>query len=700
MAPADPAAGEGAEAKLKQLFTKLNALLKSGDGSLKRTLRLIDPILALAPGDPDVLKCKVVAYIRHEEFELALQLIRDTPASAGDLAFEQAYCYYRLGQLERALQAVQGVDGARRQARLQLEAQLHYKLGDYAAAIRIYGELFKEHKVESLELRTNVIAAYVCGGKAEQVPDVAKNMRIAAGDGSDVGFNMACALLQLGSFADAEQQLQLALRSGREELLEEDLEDDIIAEELAPLTAQLAFAQAHLGQADQAAAGLQELLSMEGLDSATAAVVANNRAAAAWAAAVGGAAPKKAAGDALRKLDPLVAPGSAGYLIPALEQRLLDSQKQEVLANRVLLMVAIQKQGAAEVALAALQKRFPSYHRLPLLQAALLAASGKVPAADAALQRMEGSGSAELREGAALMRAQLAASSGDAAGALAVLQQLPEDTLRHQPAVVATVVRLQEDAGNMEGAVQTLEAALEWWRHSMIDAPGSGAHPEHWLLQRLVQAKVAVDDVAGARQLYDEMAAAGGADSAAAQAEALASLATALGLRGETDVKGLQEGLPPLEPLEAATLARLENAPAASAPRKAAAKPLAAPAAAAIAAADSTQAAEVADEPKAKQKKGRKKRKPRYPAGFDPANSGPPPNPERWLPKWQRSEFKKQRKAMEKRIKAGKEVKGSQGKGVVDESLDVSNKARPDPAAARPAGAAAAKSAGRRKGRR
>lgn len=69
-------------------------------------------------------------------------------------------------------------------------------------------------QVESLELRTNVIAAYVCGGKAEQVPEVAKNMRIAAGDGSDVGFNMACALLQLGSFADAEQQLQLALRSG------------------------------------------------------------------------------------------------------------------------------------------------------------------------------------------------------------------------------------------------------------------------------------------------------------------------------------------------------------------------------------------------------------------------------------------------------------------------------------------------------
>jgi hypothetical protein len=29
---------------------------------------------------------------------------------------------------------------------------------------------------------------------------------------------------------------------------------------------------------------------------------------------------------------------------------------------------------------------------------------------------------------------------------------------------------------------------------------------------------------------------------------------------------------------------------------------------------------------------------------FDPANPGPPPDPERWLPKWQRSDAKKQRK--------------------------------------------------------
>lgn len=43
MAPAAATTADGTEAKLKALFTKLNVLLKSGEGSLKRTLRLIDP---------------------------------------------------------------------------------------------------------------------------------------------------------------------------------------------------------------------------------------------------------------------------------------------------------------------------------------------------------------------------------------------------------------------------------------------------------------------------------------------------------------------------------------------------------------------------------------------------------------------------------------------------------------------------------
>lgn len=49
--------------------------------------------------------------------------------------------------------------------------------------------------------------------------------------------------------------------------------------------------------------------------------------------------------------------------------------------------------------------------------------------------------------------------------------------------------------------------------------------------------------------------------------------------------------------------------------------------------------------------KKKRKRKPRLPKGLDPANPGPPPDPERWLPKWQRSDFKRKRTTSRRREK-------------------------------------------------
>ena len=56
----------------------------------------------------------------------------------------------------------------------------------------------------------------------------------------------------------------------------------------------------------------------------------------------------------------------------------MDSQKQALLGNRVLLLLAAQKLDAAGTAFQALSRRFPDYPRLKLLHAALLAQTGKV----------------------------------------------------------------------------------------------------------------------------------------------------------------------------------------------------------------------------------------------------------------------------------------------------------------------------------
>jgi signal recognition particle subunit SRP72 len=56
----------------------------------------------------------------------------------------------------------------------------------------------------------------------------------------------------------------------------------------------------------------------------------------------------------------------------------------------------------------------------------------------------------------------------------------------------------------------------------------------------------------------------------------------------------------------------------------------------------------------------KRKRKTIYPKGFDPEAPGPLPDPERWLPKWQRSKYKRMAK------KKGIYLKGAQGDAQVD----------------------------------
>ena len=56
----------------------------------------------------------------------------------------------------------------------------------------------------------------------------------------------------------------------------------------------------------------------------------------------------------------------------------------------------------------------------------------------------------------------------------------------------------------------------------------------------------------------------------------------------------------------------------------------------------------------------KRKTKTRYPKNFDPKNPGPEPDPERWLPKWQRLRYKKYAK------KKGLYLKGAQGDAQID----------------------------------
>ena len=57
-------------------------------------------VLKAAPNDADALRCKTVALVQQEKFGEALVLLNLQPAIAGSLAFERAYCFYRLGRFD------------------------------------------------------------------------------------------------------------------------------------------------------------------------------------------------------------------------------------------------------------------------------------------------------------------------------------------------------------------------------------------------------------------------------------------------------------------------------------------------------------------------------------------------------------------------------------------------------------------------
>jgi SRP72 RNA-binding domain len=59
-------------------------------------------------------------------------------------------------------------------------------------------------------------------------------------------------------------------------------------------------------------------------------------------------------------------------------------------------------------------------------------------------------------------------------------------------------------------------------------------------------------------------------------------------------------------------------------------------------------------------KRKNRKRKPRYPKGFDPENPGPLPDTERWLPKQERSDFKRRRKGKKQQpVSKGAQVRAT-----------------------------------------
>ncbi|KAL3347796.1 hypothetical protein AABB24_021443 [Solanum stoloniferum] len=599
---------------IEDLFTSLNRHIQRSE--YEQAVKISDQILAAAPGDEDAIRCKVVALVKADSIEEALVAIKDSSKKASlDLSFFKGYCLYRQNKLEEALESLKGQEGSTES--MLLESQILYRLGKMDASVDIYQKLPKS-TIDSLEI--NLVAGLVSAGRSSEVQGTLDSLRVKATSSFELAYNTACSLIEREKYKDAEQLLLSARRIGQETLMEENLADDDVEIELAPIAVQIAYVQQILGNTQEAIASYTDLVKRNFADESSLAVAVNNL--------IALKGPKDVS-DGLRKLDKLIEKSDGPEKFPlarGLDLKLSQKQREAIYTNMVLLLLHSNKMDQARELVGALPGMFPGSLMPVLLQAAVHVRENKAAKAEEILGQYADK-FPDRSKVILLARAQVAAAAGHPQIAADSLAKIPD--IQHKPGTVATIVSLKERAGDTDGADAVFDSAIKWWSNAMTED-----NKLNTIMQEAAAFKLRHGRKEEAASLYEQLVKSHGS------IEALVGLIQTAAHADIEKAEAYEKQLKPLPGLKAIDVDSLEKTSGAKQAEKGPN-------------AGATETYEVKSKDKAKKKR---KRKPRYPKGFDPANPGPPPDPERWLPKRERSSYRPKRKD-----KRAAQIRGSQG---------------------------------------
>lgn len=605
---------------IEDLFTSLNRHIERSE--FEQAVKVAEQVLSTNPSDEDGMRCKVVALIKADNIDDALSTIQSSQKFPFDFNYLKAYCLYRQNKLDEALESLKSQEN--NPATMLLKSQILYRSGEMDACVDFYQKLQKS-KIDSLEI--NFIAGLISGGRASEVQKTLDLLRVKATSSFELAYNTACSLVERNKYTDAEQLLLTARRIGQETLTDDNFAEDDIEIELAPVAVQLAYVQQLLGNTQEALGSYADIIKRNLADESSLAVAVNNL--------VALKGPKDV-NDSLKKLDRIKEKDMQNFqLARLLDLKLSLKQREAIYANRVLLLLHANKMDQAREFVVALPDMFPDSVMPILLQAAVLVRENKAGKAEELLgqfaEKFPGKSKIIL-----LARAQVAAAANHPLIAAESLAKIPD--IQHMPATVATLVALKERAGDIDGASAVLDSAIKWWLNAMTEDNKLSV-----IMQEAASFKLRHGREEDASLLFEELVKTHGS------IEALVGLVTTSAHVDVDKAESYEKRLKPLPGLNGVDVDSLEKTSGAKH----------------VEGASYLEVNEAHGDGKNKDKaKKKRKRKPRYPKGFDPANPGPPPDPERWLPKRERSSYRPRRKD-----KRAAQVRGSQG-AVVREKHD------------------------------
>uniref|UniRef100_A0A182PQW1 Signal recognition particle subunit SRP72 n=1 Tax=Anopheles epiroticus TaxID=199890 RepID=A0A182PQW1_9DIPT len=633
---------ETKEATIRQLYTELNKHCSSAD--YDKALKAANKIIGLDATEWKAAKCKLVCLIQNGKFEEALKFI-ERGTSIPDTTFEKAYSQYRLNRAEDALRTIQaavpgGAEGGADQwgglapNLKELLAQILYRLERFDECFELYRNIIKNtHDDYDDERRTNMsaVAANQCivGSSTEKQAGAVTNL---PEDTYELTYNAACALAGRREYGEAERKLRTSEKMCRDSLEEDGASEEDIIDEITIIKVQLAYCLQMQGRVKEASALYADALRHKTNDAALTAVVSNNLVV---------INRDQNVFDSRKKMK--VATSEQA------EQKLTSRQRKTIAFNNCLLAYFASPSECGLLA-SRLANAHPDLEFQSLLiRVSQLARDKKyreaVELLEGYAQRLPAERQIELLQVRfAIVQLQLVA--GNRKAAIETLQALGE--ARYQPGVVSALVTLHLGLDNKQAASEILKSAVDWYKRQKSATISDADLSDMW--RQAASFHLRGGEPETAAKSLEELLRTHPNDM-----KLLAQLVIAYAQFDPKRAQAASKRLPALETLT--TVSEIDALEATNwmMIAKAVKRKTNQPGGGRTTGDQSPGAGTPSAEQQAAQRKQqkRKKRKGKLPKNYI---IGVLPDPERWLPRYERTGYRKKRDRRVKEI-----IKGSQG---------------------------------------
>ncbi|XP_050509494.1 signal recognition particle subunit SRP72 [Diabrotica virgifera virgifera] len=593
---------------ITSLYAELNKFNQNGE--YERSLKTSNKILGVAPHEFLAFQCKMVCLIHLSRFEEAISLMNKNPQFLQEVIFEKAYSYYRVNKPEEALKTIELSENELDFRCKELKAQILYRLEQYDNSVSIYRDIIKNMHDDDYddERYTNLSAAMV-HLKNENAMDTINEF---VENTYEQCYNKACLLIEYENYLEAEKKLKQCEKMCREMLEEDETTEEEIDIELALIRIQLAYVYQKQGRTKESQLLYTGNLKLKLDDIALMAVASNN---------IACINKDQNLFDSKKKMKVALNDG--------LVFKLPSKQRKLIALNNAILNYYINQTDQCEKACKLIDERWPELQ----LQTATIRALNLIKA-DKSKDAIDLLNKIKTKDDNLYINlsiAQIYLMQGEKAEACQILENLGE--ARYKPGIVGALTTLYLGIGKEDVALKVFEKTVEFykknnvkgvnlsqlWRqaaefHIKKGLPQVAANSlEELLKTNKNDLRLIAQLILGYAQFNEPKA-----------VKLAAQLTPTEELAKEVDLDALEAtALPTISFNKKSPSSKQESLP--STPR---------------------------DESQKKTRK-HKKRKGKLPKNYDALVA---PDPERWLPKYERTGYRKKRDRRAKEV-----IKGSQG---------------------------------------